>query len=93
MPSLIVPEFKDDLRFYRDDRVAASQATPREIGKTKQEVSSVFKSDGLKITIEAIKKVVKVLHVTFDFSSRIHEAKQQIMTHNKRTLIFLFFET
>ena len=37
--------------------------------KTEQEVSNVFKSNGLKITIEANKKVVNCLDVTFDLSS------------------------
>ena len=37
--------------------------------KTKQEVSNVFKSNGLKITIEANKKVVNFLDLTFDLSS------------------------
>ena len=37
--------------------------------KKKQEVSNVFKSNGLKITIEANKKVVNFLDVTFDLSS------------------------
>ena len=37
--------------------------------KTKQEVSNEFKSNGLKITIEANKKVVNFLDVTFDLSS------------------------
>ena len=39
------------------------------IEKTKQEVSKVFKSHGLKITIEANKKIVNFLDVTFDLSS------------------------
>ena len=54
---------------YRDDGIAVCKATPREIEKTKQEVSNVFKSNGLKITIEANKKVVNFLDVTFDLSS------------------------
>ena len=54
---------------YRDDGLAVCQATPREIEKTKQEVSKVFKSNGLKITIEGNKKIVNFLDVTFDLSS------------------------
>lgn len=48
----------------------STATTPREIEKTKQEVSNVFKSNGLKIAIEANKKVVNFLDVTgFDLSS------------------------
>ena len=69
MLSLIAPKFKDEVGFYRDDGIAVCKATPREIEKTKQEVSNVFKSNGLKITIEANKKVLNFLDVTFDLSS------------------------
>ena len=69
MVSLIAPKFKDEVGLYRDDGIAVCKATPREIEKTKQEVCNVFKSNGLKITIEANKKVVNFLDVTFDLSS------------------------
>ena len=69
MLSLIAPKFKDEVRLYRDDGIAVCKATPREIEKTKQEVSNVFKSNGLKITIEANKKIVNFLDVTFNLSS------------------------
>ena len=69
MLSLIAPKFKDEVGLYRDDGIAVCKATPREIEKTKQEVSKVFKSNGLKITIEANKKIVNFLDVTFNLSS------------------------
>ena len=69
MLSLIAPKFKDEVGLYRDDGIAVCKATPREIEKTKQEVSNVFKSNGLKITIEANKKIVNFLDVTFNLSS------------------------
>ena len=55
--SLIAPKLKDEVGLYRDDGIAVCKATPREIEKIKQEVSNVFKSHGLKITIEANKKM------------------------------------
>ena len=64
MLSLITPKFKDQVGLYRDDCLAVCKATPREIEKTKQEVSNVFKSHGVKITIEANKKTVNFLDVT-----------------------------
>ena len=69
MLSLIATQFRDEVGLYRDDGLAVCKATPREIEKTKQEVSKVFKSNGLKITIEANKKIVNFLDVTFDLSS------------------------
>ena len=69
MLSLIMPKFKDQVGLYRDDGLAVCKAAPREIEKTKQEVSNVFKSHGLKITIEANKKTVNFLDVTLDLTS------------------------
>ena len=36
--------------------------------KTKEEVSQVFKSDGLKITTDANKKIVNLFDVTFNLT-------------------------
>ena len=66
MLSLIAPKFKDEVGLYRDDGIAVCKATPKEIEKTKQEVCRVFQSNGLKITIDANKKIVNFLDVTFD---------------------------
>ena len=69
MLSLIGPKFRNQVGFYRDDGLAVCNATPREIEKIKQEVSSVFKANGLKITIEANKKSVNFLDVTFNLAN------------------------
>ena len=69
MISLITPKFKDQVGLYRDDGLTVCKATPREIEKTQQEVSNVFKSHGLKITIEANKKTANFLDVTLDLTS------------------------
>ena len=45
--SLIAPKFKDEVELYRDDGIAVCNATQRQIGKTKQKVSIVFRSNGL----------------------------------------------
>ena len=44
MLSLIASKFKDQVGLYRDDGLAVCKATPKEIEKTKQEVSHVFRS-------------------------------------------------
>ena len=69
MLTLIAPKFKDEVGLYHDDTIAVCKATPREIEKTKQEVSNVFKSNGLKITIKANKMIVTFLDVTSDLTS------------------------
>ena len=68
MLALIAPKFKNEVGLYRDDGLAICKATPKEIEKTKQEVNQVFKSEGLKITIEANKK--NSLARIFSLSSR-----------------------
>ena len=67
MLSLITPKFKDEVGLYCDDGMAVYTTMPREIEKIKQEVSNVFKSNGLKITIKANKKIVSFLDVTSTF--------------------------
>jgi len=69
MLSLITPKFKGQVGLYRDDGLAVCNATAKKIEKTKQEVSEIFKSNGLKITIEANKKTINFLDVTLDLPS------------------------
>jgi len=66
MLSLITPKFKDQVGLYRDDGLAVCKETPKQIEKTKQEVSEILKSNGLKITIVANKKIINFLDVTLD---------------------------
>ena len=73
MLSLILAKFKDRVSLYRNDGLAVCRATPKEIEKTKQEVSKSFKSNGLKITIEANKKTINFLDVTFDLTSNSYK--------------------
>ena len=68
MLSLIASKFKDEVGLYRDDGLAVCKATAKEIEKTKKEVCKVFKSKDLKITIDANKKIVHFLDVTFDLT-------------------------
>ena len=68
MLSLIASKFKDEVGLYRDDGLAVCKATPKEVERTKKEVCNVFKSKGLKITIDANKKIVHFLDVTFDLT-------------------------
>ena len=73
MLSLVTTKFKDQVGLYRDDGLAVCKASPREIEKIKQQVSNVFKLNGLKIMIEANKKTVNFLDVIFDLTSRTYK--------------------
>ena len=63
MLSLITPKFKGQVGLYRDDGLAVCNATATKIEKIKQEVSEIFKSNGLKITIEA--NIYNVLYIKY----------------------------
>ena len=49
---------KISLTLYRDDRLAVSYGTPREVEITKQKICKIFDNNGLKITVEANKKYI-----------------------------------
>ena len=78
--SLIATKFKNEVGLYRDDGLAICKATAKEIEKNKQEVCQVFNSNGLKITIEANKKVVKFLDVTFNLAKGCYKPSMNIVT-------------
>ena len=85
MLSLIAPKFKNEVGLYRDDGLAICKATPKEIEKPKQEVCQVFKSNGLKITIEANKKIVNFHDVTFNLTNGCYKPfmKPRMKPNNK----------
>ena len=68
-------KFKGQVGLYRNDGLTVCKATAKQIEKTKQEVSEIFKSNDLKITIEANKKAINFLDVTLDLSSGSYKPK------------------
>ena len=62
-------KFKNEVGLCRDSGLTICKATPKEIEKNKQEVSQVFRSNGLKITIDANKKIVNFLDVTLNLTN------------------------
>ena len=68
MLSLIKPILNDKVGLYRDDGLIACNATPKQIDGIKKKVTKAFKDNDLKITIEANKKIVNFLDVTFNLS-------------------------
>ena len=83
MLSLIASKFKDQVGLYRNDGLGVCKATPKKIEKTKQEVSQVFRSNDLKITIDANKKIVNFLDVTFDLANGSYKPYMKL---NNKTL-------
>ena len=90
MLSLITPKFKGQVGLYRDDGLAVCKATPKQIEKTKQEVCEIFKSNGLKITIEANKKTINFLDVTLDLTSGSYKP---FMKPNNKIRLYLGVKT
>ena len=54
---------------YRDDGLGVTKASPRQAELIKKELCSIFAKYGLKITIEANKKVVNFLEVTLNLAN------------------------
>ena len=72
--SHLLNQLPEDIRkqigLYRDDGLGAFQQTPKEIERIKKVICKVFSSDGLKITIEANKKIVNFLDVALNLNRR-----------------------
>ena len=69
---------------YRDDGLGVTQASPRQAEQIKKDLCNIFGMHGLKITIEANKKIVNFLDVTLNLSSGKH------MPYNKPNNIPLY---
>ena len=54
---------------YRDDGLGITNATPRQVELIKKDLCTIFSEHGLKITIEANKKIVNFLDVTLNLSN------------------------
>ena len=57
---------------YRDDGLMATESTPKQAEQIKKNICKIFKDNGLKITIDANKKIVNFLDVTLDLQKQSH---------------------
>ena len=57
-----------DIGLYRDDGLGVCKKRPQEVKNSKKRLCNIFREMGLKITVEANKKVVNFLDVTLDLS-------------------------
>ena len=60
----ITPKHGENFGLYRDDGLGVIRATPRKIEIIKKDICSIFNNHGLRITIEANKKIVDFLDIT-----------------------------
>ena len=69
-----LPEnIKSQVELYRDDGLGAFRESPRRVENIKKKICKVFTDNGLKITIEANKKILYFLDVTLDLNKGTHE--------------------
>jgi hypothetical protein len=61
-------KYGKSIGLYRDDGLAVLNESPQKIEKIKKDICATFKEYDLKITIEANKKIVNFLDVTFDLN-------------------------
>ena len=52
-----------DFGLYRDDGLGITKASPRQTEKVQKNLCDIFRKHGLKITIEANKKIVNFLKI------------------------------
>ena len=57
-----------NIGLYRDDGLAIGNNTPRQTEMIKKEICKIFNSNGLKITIEANKKIIDFLDITLNLN-------------------------
>jgi len=62
-----------NLGLYRDDGLIVCEGTPRHIEQNKKQICNFFRKFNLSITIEANKKVVNFLDVTFNLTNQSYK--------------------
>ena len=73
LPCQLPEQIKRQFGLYRDDGLGAFRELPRHIENIKKQICKVFTNNGLRITIEANKKIVDFLDVTLDLNKGTHE--------------------
>ena len=66
-------DLKINIGLYRDDGLAVSSSTPRQIDMQKKKIQKIFNNLGLKITIEPNQKQVNFLDITMDLQSETYK--------------------
>ena len=61
------------IALYRDDGLAVSSASPRQVEILKKKICRIFEVNGLSITIEANLKIANFLDITLDLSTGVYK--------------------
>ena len=72
MLSLLPRQLRENIGLYRDDGLAISTACPQNIERLKKLICKIFNQHKLKLTIEANKKSVNFLDVTFNLNANTY---------------------
>ena len=64
--------YKNMFGLYRDDGLGITDRKPHEVEAIKKDICSIFNQNGLRITIQANKKIVNFLDVTLDLHNGEH---------------------
>ena len=65
--------FGTSIGLYRDDGLAVLRAINKDVEDSKKKLCAIFRKHGLEITVEANKKVVNFLDVTFNLRAGTYE--------------------
>ena len=74
--SFLLSQLQDlniNVGLYRDDGLATTNTTPRDTENIKKEICRIFNRNGLRITIEANKKIISFLDVTFNLNNNTYQ--------------------
>ena len=74
-----------NIGLYRDDGLAIIRESPKNVKKAKKQLCSIFKNNGLKITIEANRKIINFLDVTLNLTTGSY--KPYLKPGNKPTYV------
>ena len=58
---------------YRDDGLAATSSTPRQVEIMKKKITAIFNSLGLEVTIEANLKIINFLDICMDLEADVYK--------------------
>lgn len=74
--SFLLSQLQDlniNVGLYRDDGLATTNTTPRDTENIKKEICRIFNRNGLRITIEANKKIINFLDVTLNLNNSTYQ--------------------
>ena len=74
--SFLLSQLQDlniNVGLYRDEGLANTNTTPRHTENIKKEICRILNSNGLRLTIEANKKIITFLDVTFNLNNSTYE--------------------